>query len=317
MTRQTIPVIDFRLWHSKEPSQKNSFAKQVSGALNRYGFFALENHTFPLLLLEDVRRMALEFFSLPKEVKEKYEEKALNGQRGYVSFGKEHAKGNDAPDLKEFYHIGDIKHYVGHTYAPNIYPSEISDIWQSDFMSYTNAAFQGMKKIAHSVLEAAAFGLGLPQDSFAGSLDGGDSILRLLHYPPIPEEKNPNSIRAGAHEDINLITLLAPVSEPGLEIEYKGEWMPVMPSQDHIIIDAADMLQHWTNGYYRSVSHRVVNPKSERTLRYSMPFFTHPRGNTEISPLSQLVERTGGKAYFPNRTARQYLEERLKEIGLS
>lgn len=316
MTNQTIPVIDFRLWQSKESSQRDSFAKQVSGAFHRYGFLALDHHTVPLPLLEDLRRTALEFFSLPTEVKEKYEKPELNGQRGYVSFGKEHAKGNDAPDLKEFYHIGDVMHYVGQTYAPNIYPAEISDDWTSEFLSYTTAVYREMKNVARAVLEAAAFGLDLPKESFAGSIDDGDSILRLLHYPPIPEDKNPNSIRAGAHEDINLITLLAPVSEPGLEIEHKGEWMPVMPSKDHIIIDAADMLQHWTNGYYRSVSHRVVNPDSDRTLRYSMPFFTHPRGNTDITPLPQLVQRTGGKANFPSRTAREYLEERLQEIGL-
>ncbi len=310
--KQTIPVVDLRDFHSDSQPARQNFVDTVGSALMDVGFFAVENHGVDTALVDKAYGLARKFFDQDTPAKKKYEKPEYNGQRGYSSFGREHAKDNPHPDLKEFWQIGqegDTKN----TYHGNIWPSEFPE-----FKPVFWTLFQSLENCAMALLQACAAYIGEPIDLFKNMATQGNSILRVIHYPPVPEDAHPKSVRSAAHEDINLITLLCESTDEGLELlQRDGVWRPIHALQGQIVADAGDMLQNVTNGVYRSTTHRVVNPGNSRSRRFSMPCFVHPRSEVDLSPLASCVAKSGGKQKYPNITAGQYLEQRLREIGLA
>lgn len=313
---QTIPVADLNDYLSSDSERRSRFVKTVGEALQDIGFFALENHNVDESLMAKAYSDAQQFFELPDDIKRQYERPEWHGQRGYVSFGREHAKDSKAPDLKEFWHVGreawKQPAVNSETRMTNTWPTEVAD-----FRPAMLALYQNMERCANSVLEACAEFLGEPIDRFTSIADDGDTILRVIHYPPIPEGVHPESVRAAAHEDINLITLLVEATAGGLELlQRDGTWRPIRALKGQIIVDTGDMIQNLTNGVLKSTTHRVVNPDNSRDRRFSMPFFVHPRSEASLNPLSSCISRQGGKKLYPDITAGQYLSQRLQEIGL-
>lgn len=256
-----------------------------------------------------------QFFSLPLEQKLKYEVPGLAGQRGYTSFGREHAKGSDAPDLKEFFQYGQVvedNDPIQSEYPENVQVSEIQSFNETLFKAYKN-----FQKSGTALLQAISLYLGLEEHFFDEYVHNGNSILRCIHYPPIIQEPK-SAIRAEQHEDINLITLLVGASADGLQILTKqNEWVGVTSLPEQIVVNVGDMLQRFTNNKLRSTTHRVVNPSRElwHTSRFSIPFFLHPRSSMSLACIESCVSETSPKAY-PDATAGEYLDERLREIGL-
>ena len=244
-----------------------------------------------------------------------YEDPKILGQRGYTAFGREHAKDQPVPDLKEFWHVGrDLPagHPLEHAYAANLWPSQIPR-----FREIMSALYHQLEVCGDHLLEACALHLGEERALFTAMARAGDSVLRVLHYPPIPADAHPASIRAAAHEDINLMTLLLESTAPGLELlQRDGAWRPVHALAGQIIVDTGDMMQRLSNGYFKSTTHRVVNPESSRERRFSMPFFIHPRHAVVLDPRASAIARTGGRAAFTPIAAGAYQEQRLREIGL-
>ena len=255
------------------------------------------------------------FFSLPEQVKLKYEIEGLFGQRGYTSMGKEHAKGSTVGDLKEFWHFGqyvDDKDPIGTEYPSNIVVSELNE-----FNKVGKETFQALEKTGKFMLRAIALHLGLDEFYFDQNIHNGNSILRPIHYPPITDEPK-SAVRAGQHEDINLITLLMGASADGLQVLSKdSKWVSVTALPDQLVVNVGDMLQRLTNNKLKSTTHRVVNPKKELwgTSRYSIPFFLHPRSDMRLDCLPSCISQEHPKAYS-DCTAGEYLDERLREIGL-
>ncbi|MBF2099206.1 MAG: isopenicillin N synthase family oxygenase [Gloeomargaritaceae cyanobacterium C42_A2020_066] len=309
MSQQTIPVVDLRTFTHGDAAGRAAFAEQVGRALEETGFFALTHHGVDPALIRATYQTAQQFFGLPESVKQQYENPDLQGQRGFTSFGKEHARDHAAPDLKEFWHVG-REGYP--TYRPNLWPAEVPA-----FRPTLLALFEQLDRCAAYLLEACALYLDEPADTFRGMARDGNSILRIIHYPPVPEDAAPASLRAAPHEDINLITLLCEATHGGLELlQRDGTWLPIHALEGQIIVDSGDMLQWVTNGLFKSTTHRVVNPDNSREARYSMPFFVHPRPEVDLTPLVSCVARTAGRPVFPPITAQGYLSQRLQEIGL-
>lgn len=315
MPAQTIPVVSLKDYNAGGAA-RDRFIKTLGEALADIGFFAVSDHGVDMALIEKSYKVAEEFFKLPESEKKKYEDLALKGQRGYTSFGREHAKDAKAPDLKEFWHVGqelEPGHPAAKEYPANIWPQTMPE-FRSSFVQL----FSQLETCALKLLEACALFVGEPIDRFSGIAQHGNSILRVIHYPPIPETANPASIRAAAHEDINLITLLCEATAGGLELlERDGSWRPIHALKGQIVVDAGDMLQNISNGFYKSTTHRVVNPDNSRDRRFSMPFFVHPRSEASLNPLPGCIEKSGGIKKFPDISAGAYLMQRLKEIGLS
>jgi isopenicillin N synthase-like dioxygenase len=252
---------------------------------------------------------------MPSSVKKQYEVPGLAGQRGYTSFGKEHAKGSDAPDLKEFLQYGQIvedKDPVKSEYPDNVSVKEVPEI--NDTLK---KAYRAFEKSGRALLQAIALYLGLDEHYFDEYVHNGNSILRAIHYPPITSEPK-TAIRAEQHEDINLITLLVGASADGLQILTKqNEWVGVTSLPEQIVVNVGDMLQRLTNNKLKSTTHRVVNPPREmwHTSRFSIPFFLHPKSGMSLATLQSCVDAGHPKAY-EDATAGEYLDERLREIGL-
>jgi isopenicillin N synthase-like dioxygenase len=316
MSQATIPVLDLKDYIASDSARQADFVRGVGDSLVNVGFFALTNHGLDKSLIEQAYEQSANLFHLAETSKAGYEKAELKGQRGYTSFGKEHAKDSAAPDLKEFWHVGQelaADHPLAATYPANIWPHEVPQ-----FKPTMLDLFHQLEQCALTLLEACALYIDEPRDRFRKMAETGNSILRLIHYPPIPEDVNPQSVRAGAHEDINLITLLIDATSSGLEIKDRlGQWLPVVTPPDCIIVDAGDMLQNVTNGYFKSTTHRVVNPEDSREPRFSMPFFVHARSEVDLSPLASCVKLTGGTRQYPNISAGDYLHQRLVEIGLA
>ena len=293
---------------------KPDFATALGDSFRPFGFAMVKDHGMDAALINDGWRLARAFFALPEDVKRRYDASSNGGQRGYTAFGREIAKGASENDLKEFWHVGrDLPagHPLGTTMPPNIWPEEIPE-----FQSTLGRLYAEFDRIGAQLLAAIALYLDLPEHWFDDAIENGNSILRLLHYPPVSPEAP--GIRAGAHEDINLITLLLGAEEGGLEIkDRQGNWLPVVPPPGALAINVGDMLQRLTNHRLRSTSHRVVNPPPERrgVARYSMPFFLHLRPDFLIEPLPQCVDADHPRR-DPPITAHDYLTERLREIGL-
>ena len=292
-----------------------SFAEKLGRSFEDYGFAIIADHGIPEDLIHRAEEKAKAFFALPDDVKRKYLIEGSGGARGYTPFGIETAKGARAHDLKEFWHVGrDLP--PGHAFRnhmpDNVWPSEVpsfKDTFQELYASFDKAGLQILKAIARF--------LAIDEDYFIDTVRDGNSVMRLLHYPPIEGEPG-SHVRAGAHEDINTITLLLGAEEAGLELQTKdGRWIPVSPKPGELVVNIGDMLQRLTNGQLRSTSHRVVNPPRERWghSRYSMPFFLHFRSDFLIEALPGAVP-VGEQPKWPPITANDYLQERLREIKL-
>lgn len=312
---QTIPVIDLGDFISGEAERRECFVQRAGEALENLGFFAVENHGVDAQLVKDAYGAARKFFELDESARRAHEDPVLKGQRGYTSFGREHAKDSAAPDLKEFWHVGrelDPDHDLYDVYPKNIWPSEVPA-----FRRLMTALYRQLDACANALLRACALYLDVPETTFSDMAEDGNTILRVLHYPPVEPDVNPASIRAAAHEDINLITLLCESTDDGLELRTKdGSWIPVHALDGQIIVDSGDMLQNATNGIFKSTTHRVVNPANDGRRRFSMPFFVHPRSEVDLSPLPRCVHRSGRSSSYPTITAGEYLHQRLAEIGL-
>jgi isopenicillin N synthase-like dioxygenase len=310
----SIPSVDLAEFLSGDPVRKNAFVQQLGKAYEEVGFVAVKNHGVPDELIADLYRYVQEFFSLPLEKKKNYEIPGLAGQRGYTSFGKEHAKGSDAPDLKEFFQYGQIArdNFTDELYPDNVRIKEV-EIFNKTF----DEAYRAFEISGTALLQAIALYLDLPENYFDNYVYNGNSILRAIHYPPIIHEPA-SAIRAEQHEDINLITLLVGASADGLEILSKqNEWVAVTSLPDQIVCNVGDMLQRLTNNKLISTTHRVVNPKRElwHTSRFSIPFFLHPRSSMSLKCLENCIDAEHPIAY-EDASAGEYLDERLREIGL-
>ncbi|MCX6110952.1 MAG: isopenicillin N synthase family oxygenase [Proteobacteria bacterium] len=314
MAQQGIPVVDLREFKDA-PDGRARFVDHIGAAMADTGFFVLEGHGIPDELIERAYALAESLFLRTEAEKQGYERRELHGQRGYTAFGREHAKDADAPDLKEFWHVGQElapDHPLAEVYPANIWPTEVPE-----FKAVYSSLFRRLDACAGDLLEACALAIGEPTERFSSLAKDGNSILRVIHYPPIGLDAHPKSIRAAAHEDINLITLLPAATAGGLELlERNGSWRPVEATKGQIIVDAGDMLQNITNGLFKSTTHRVINPGNSRDRRFSLPFFVHPRSEVDLTPLPSCVALTGGKVVYPPITAGDYLQQRLREIGL-
>jgi isopenicillin N synthase-like dioxygenase len=310
-----IPVVDLSDFVSGDKKRKDAFAGQIGKAYEEIGFVALKNHGIPDELIAHLYKYVQQFFALPLEKKLAYEVKGLAGQRGYTSFGREHAKGSEAPDLKEFFQYGQIvdpNDPIRKEYPDNVEVREIPE-FNSIFLS----AYRAFEKSGKCLLQAISLYLGLDETYFDDYINKGNSILRAIHYPPITREPA-SAIRAEQHEDINLITLLVGASADGLQIlTRQGDWVPVTSLPEQIVVNVGDMLQRLTNNKLRSTTHRVVNPPRElwHTSRFSIPFFLHPRSTMSLACLETCIDSLHPKSY-PDATAGEYLDERLREIGL-
>jgi isopenicillin N synthase-like dioxygenase len=293
----------------------DAFAQELGRSFEEYGFAVIADHGISQELIDRAEEKAKAFFALPDEVKRKY---ALGqgGARGYTPFGIETAKGHKAHDLKEFWPVGrelTPGHSFGDIMGDNVWPEEVPGFKETFLDLYDTFDRTGLK-----VLSAIARYLGIDEDYFRDTVRDGNSVLRLLHYPPQTEPTGEH-IRAGAHEDINTITLLLGAEEAGLELLTKdGRWIPVSPKPGQLVINIGDMLQRLTNGKLRSTSHRVVNPAPDRAsnARYSMPFFLHFRPDYMIEALPGTVP-TGEQPKWPPISSHDYLLERLREIKLA
>ncbi len=310
-----IPVVDLSDFLSGDESRKQAFVSALGKAYEEVGFVAVKNHGIPDDLIADLYKYVQQFFALPTETKLKYEKKELAGQRGYTSFGREHAKGYEAPDLKEFFQFGQT--VEDNDPIKSEYPDNVTVEEVPQFTPTLLSAYKNFEKSGRSLLRAIALYLGLDETYFEEYVHNGNSILRAIHYPPIQAEPK-SAIRAEQHEDINLITLLVGASADGLQILTKqNEWVGVTSLPEQIVVNVGDMLQRLTNNKLRSTTHRVVNPPRELwgTSRFSIPFFLHPKGSMNLACLEGCIDEQNPKAY-EDATAGEYLDERLREIGL-
>jgi isopenicillin N synthase-like dioxygenase len=297
-------------------SDPEGFAAELGGSFERYGFAIVADHGIPAELIARAEEKAKAFFALPDEVKRGYHVSGGGGARGYTPFGIETAKGAAHYDLKEFWHVGrelPPGHRFESSMPPNVWPDEVASFRDTFLELYAAFDRTGLR-----LLEAIARHLGLAPDYFEDTVRDGNSVLRLLHYPPTPGD-GPN-VRAGAHEDINTITLLLGAEEAGLQLlDRDGRWLPVTPKEGELAVNIGDMLQRLTNNVLRSTTHRVVNPPAERRghSRYSMPFFLHFRSDFLIETLPECMGPDRPNLYPVPITADDYLQERLREIKLA
>lgn len=313
-----IPSLDLADFTSGEPEKKQQFVQDLGAAFENIGFVAIKNHGLSDKLTADLYAAVQKFFSLPDEIKQKYERPELAGQRGYIGKGKEHAKGRNTGDLKEFYHVGqelspaDLK---AENYPDNIWPEEVPE-----FKENTLAAYRALEKAGQHMLQAIALYLGLPEHYFDDKVHHGNSILRQIHYFPIenPDSVPADAVRAAEHGDINLITLLMGASADGLQVLRRdGKWIPITALPEQVVVNVGDMLSRHTNNRLKSTIHRVVNPPRElmHTSRYSIPFFMHPRSEMDLTCLESCIDEQNPKAYT-DITAGDFLTERLIDLGL-
>ena len=311
-----IPSVNLADFLSGDELRKQKFISEIGHAYENIGFVALKGHFLSDKLVDELYNEIKNFFSLPIEVKQKYEIPGIGGQRGYVSFGKESAKGKKEGDLKEFWHFGQ---YVENNpeleaeYPENVYVEELPD-----FNKVGKETYRMLEKTAMYVLRSLALHIGLEETYFDEYIKNGNSILRPIHYPPITEEPK-NAVRAAAHGDINLITLLMGAHGKGLQVQnHKGEWIDAIAEPDELMINVGDMLSRHSNNKLKSTIHRVTNPPKELwgTSRYSIPFFMHPISSMKLNVLEQCIDKENPKQ-FEDITAGEFLNERLRELGLT
>ena len=310
-----IPSLDLRDFLSEDTKRKEEFVQSIGRAFQEIGFCAVKGHLLSDDLVERLYKQIKLFFDLPYEVKAKYEFPQYSGQRGYVSFGKESAKGSKHGDLKEYWHFGQYieeEEKEKYNYFPNIHVDELSE-----FNEVGREVYSTLEKTAKHILRALALYLNIEEDYFDQYIKNGNSILRPIHYPPILEDPK-EAVRASAHGDINLITLLMGAHGKGLQVQHSnGEWVDAVASEDELMINIGDMLSRHTNNLLKSTVHRVVNPDREllKKSRYSIPFFMHPISEMKLNVLESCISDESPKS-FDDITAGDFLNERLVELGL-
>lgn len=310
-----IPCVDLMDFISNDPERKQKFINEIGKAYEEIGFVALKGHFLDDNLVDRLYNEVKTFFSLPVETKKRYEIPGIGGQRGYVSFGKESAKGKKEGDLKEFWHFG--QYVEDDEERKKEYPDNVEVKEVPEFNKVGKEAYEMLEKTAKYVLRALALHLNLEETYFDEYIHNGNSILRPIHYPPIIEEPE-NAVRAAAHGDINLITLLMGAQGRGLQVQrHDGEWIDAIAEPDELMINVGDMLSRHTNNRLKSTIHRVVNPPRELwgTSRYSIPFFMHPISEMKLDVLDSCVDEKNHKK-FDDITAGEFLNERLVELGL-
>lgn len=315
MSENNIPSIDLAHFTNGTAEQKAAFVRDLGEAYENIGFVALKNHGLSkedeALLYQEVQA----FFNLPEEIKTKYEFPEINRQRGYTSFGTEHAKNRNEGDLKEFWHFG--QYVEGEELDKEHYPDNIIVEELPQFNEIGKKVYQTLENTGRQMLRAIALHLGLDEFWFDAKINNGNSILRPIHYPPITAAPA-DAVRAAEHEDINLITVLMGASADGLEILNKqNKWVPVTALPNQVVVNVGDMLQRLTNNKLKSTTHRVVNPPKEKwsESRFSIPFFLHPRAEMKLNCLEDCIDENHPKAY-DDITAGEFLYQRLVEIGL-
>lgn len=310
-----VPSVDLRDFLSDDPARKQKFVQEIGAAFENIGFVALSGHFLSDTLVDDLYSEIKKFFNLPQEIKDTYEIEGIGGQRGYTSFGKEHAKGRKEGDLKEFWHFGQYvedDRKLKEEYPENVMVEELPR-----FNEVGKETYKMLEKTAKYVLRALAIHLDLNEDYFDAYIRNGNSILRPIHYPPITSEPK-NAVRAAAHGDINLITLLMGAHGKGLQVQNnKGEWVDAIAKSDELMINVGDMLSRLSNNKLKSTIHQVVNPPRELwgTSRYSVPFFMHPISEMPLNCLENCIDAEHPKLY-EDITAGKFLHERLIELGL-
>jgi isopenicillin N synthase-like dioxygenase len=315
---EQIPSLDLADFTIGDSKRKQQFVQDLGNAYQQIGFVAVKNHGLSDELRDKLYEIFIRFFQLPDEVKQKYEIEGLAGQRGYTGKGKEHAKGRSTGDLKEFYHVGqeiEDDNEFKKLYPPNLFPEELAEM-----QTIAVEAYRTLENAGKQLLKAIALYLNLDENYFENKVTFGNSILRAIHYYPIEDVDSvaEDAVRAAEHGDINLITLLMGASAEGLQILRKdGKWIAVTALPEQIVVNVGDMLERLTNNRLKSTIHRVVNPPKEllNTSRYSMPFFMHPIADMDLTCLENCVDEQHPKAY-PNITAGEFLDQRLKELGL-
>ncbi len=312
---KNIPSVDLRDFLSDDPVRKQKFVNEIGKAYEDIGFVALKGHFLDDKLVDDLYAEVRNFFSLPLETKTKYEIPGIGGQRGYVSFGKESAKGRKTGDLKEFWHFG--QYLSEDSKYKQEYPDNVNVNELPEFNKVGKEAYQMLEKTGVYVLRALALFLGLDEFYFDNYIKDGNSILRPIHYPPITEEPK-DAVRAAAHGDINLITLLMGAQGKGLQVQsHDGQWVDAIAQPDELVINVGDMLSRHTNNKLKSTIHQVVNPPRELwgTSRFSIPFFMHPISEMKLNVLESCIDKNNPKG-FDDITAGEFLTERLIELGL-
>lgn len=313
MSDRAIPVVDLNQFINGNEDQRKAFVKELGKAFHEVGFVGVRNHGVPQDLVDGFYSASKEFFSQPVSTKKAYEMPGLAGQRGYTAFGTEKAKQSEVADLKEFFQIGQVAENANkEEYPDNPIVTEVRAFTDHGFELY-----KAFEKSGGALLRAIALHLELDENYFDDKIENGHSILRTIHYPPITHEPK-SAIRAEQHEDINLITLLVGASAGGLQLlNAENEWLDIVPGEDEIVINVGDMLQRLTNNYLKSTTHRVVNPPRAEwhKPRLSIPFFLHPKSDMKLDCLDFCVSDDRPLQYEPT-TAGEYLDERLREIGL-
>jgi isopenicillin N synthase-like dioxygenase len=313
-----IPSLDLASFYGKDQAKKEEFVAALGAAYNNIGFVAIRNHFLNDDLQQKLYGAIKKFFALPDDVKQKYERAGLAGQRGYIGKGKEHAKGRNTGDLKEFYHVGQElsqAQLASEGYPANIWPEEVPEL-----STVAVDVYQALEKTGSYMLKAIALYLNLPENYFDDKIKNGNSILRPIHYYPIenPDAVPADAVRAAEHGDINLITLLMGASADGLQVLRRdGKWIPITALPDQLVVNVGDMLERLTNKTLKSTIHRVVNPPRQlmNTPRYSIPFFMHPRSEMNLAALPGTVSKENPKKW-DDITAGEFLDQRLAEIGL-
>ena len=311
-----IPSVNLLDFLSNNPEDKQRFVEQIGRAYETIGFVALKGHFLEDKLVDNLYSEVKRFFDLTTEQKQNYEVPGIGGQRGYVSFGKESAKGKKEGDLKEYWHFG--QYVENNPQLEKEYPTNIEVKELAEFNTVGKQTYRMLEKTAKYVLRALAIYLDLDEYYFDNYIHNGNSILRPIHYPPIKEAPK-NAERAAAHGDINLITLLMGAQGKGLQVQnIKGKWIDAIADPDELMINVGDMLSRHTNNKLKSTIHRVVNPPPEkwRTSRYSIPFFMHPISCMDLNVLDNCISDENPKQ-FEDITAGDYLNQRIKELGLS
>jgi isopenicillin N synthase-like dioxygenase len=309
-----IPSVDLADFLSEDPNRKQKFVNEIGTAYENIGFVSLRSHFLDDALVSNLYKEVKAFFALDLAKKKQYEIEGLSGQRGYVSFGKEHAKGKKEGDLKEFWHFGQEPSEDAN--LTEVYPENVQVDELPNFNATGMQAYRMLEKTGIYVLRALALYIGVDEFYFDHWASNGNSILRPIHYPPITKEPE-GAVRAGAHGDINLITLLMGASSGGLQVLRKdGVWIDAIPEEDELVINVGDMLERHTNNKLRSTIHRVVNPPKEQwdSPRFSIPFFMHPRGDMDLSCMDLCIDEQHPKS-FDDIMAGDFLIQRLIEIG--
>lgn len=312
-TLREVPVLSLGHYTHGTGEQKATFVSQLFAGLKEYGFVVLKDHDVSPELLGQAYQILEKFYALPTELKEQYISKTSGFQRGYTPFGKEHAKDSPVMDLKEFWHVGrelPADHAMRKVYPDNIWPTEMPE-----FKQVFTQIYKSLEQAGDAMLEALTGPLEVPKDFFAKMTKDGNSILRLLHYPPIPEGVDSRCLRAAPHEDINFITILPAATASGLQLKDRdGTWLDIKSDPGTLIVDVGDMLARLTNDVLPSTTHQVVNPQDGvNGHRYSMPFFIHPHPEAMLKCLPSCV---GAGEKYPEISSHDFLMQRLREIGL-